>query len=86
MIISRLRTDKIEDSLHLIQEFIPGMKEIADLSKTEFLSDRRNPAVAEPYLRRAFEAILGICRHILARGYGFKDLDYDEIEENLARE
>ncbi len=34
---------------------------------SNILSDRRNPAAAESYLRRSLEAIFDIGRHILAK-------------------
>ncbi|MCX7792804.1 MAG: DUF86 domain-containing protein [Thermodesulfovibrionales bacterium] len=83
MVISSLRTDKIEKNLHLIQEFILGMKELSRLSLEEFLSDKRNPAAAESYLRRALETIFDTCRHILAKSYGFKELEYKEIAKKF---
>lgn len=70
MVISRLRVDK---------KFLLEIKELSHMPKIEFLSDKRNPAAAESYLRRALEAIFDICRHILAKGYGLKDLEYKEI-------
>lgn len=45
------------------------------LSEEEFLSDNRNYAATESYLRRALEAIFDICRHILSKMYGFKEIE-----------
>lgn len=83
MVISRLRVDKIEKNLHLIQEFLLGLKELSTLTEDDFLSDKRNPASAESYLRRSLEAIFDICRHILAKGYGLKELEYKEIAKEM---
>lgn len=83
MVISRLRIDKIEKNLHLIQEFLLGLKELSTLTEDDFLSDKRNPASAESYLRRSLEAIFDICRHILAKGYGLKELEYKEIAKEM---
>jgi uncharacterized protein YutE (UPF0331/DUF86 family) len=82
MVISKLNIDKIERNLSLIQEFLLELKNLSSLSKDEFLSDKRNPAAAESYLRRSLETIFDIGRHILAKSYGFKELEY----KNIARE
>ena len=46
------------------------------MSQEEFLADKRNPAVTESYLRRCLEAVFDLSRHILAKSYGFKELEY----------
>jgi uncharacterized protein YutE (UPF0331/DUF86 family) len=83
MVISRLQTDKIERNLSLIQEFLVELKRLALMTEDEFLSDRRNPAAAESYLRRSLEAVFDIGRHILAKSYGFKELEYKSIAIEL---
>ncbi|MEW6739251.1 MAG: type VII toxin-antitoxin system HepT family RNase toxin [Nitrospirota bacterium] len=83
MVISRLQTDKIEKNLSLIQEFLIELKRLSLMTEDEFLSDRRNPAAAESYLRRSLEAVFDIGRHILAKSYGFKDLEYKNIAIEL---
>lgn len=54
-----------------------------DRIEEEFLSDKRNPAAAESYLRRSLEAIFDVSRYILAKSYGFKDLEYKKIAMEL---
>jgi uncharacterized protein YutE (UPF0331/DUF86 family) len=49
----------------------------------EFLSDRKNPPFVESYLRRALEAVFDIGRHILAKTYGFKEIEYKAIAKEL---
>lgn len=83
MVISRLRIDKIEKNLSIIQEFLIEIKRLSLMSEEEFLSDKRNPAAAESYLRRSLEAIFDIGRHILAKTYGFKELEYKDIAREL---
>jgi uncharacterized protein YutE (UPF0331/DUF86 family) len=83
MVISRLNVDKIEKNLSLIQEFILKLRRLSTLPLDEFLSDYRNPASAESYLRRSLEAIFDTGRHILAKTYGFKDLEYKVIAKEL---
>lgn len=83
MVISRLHIDKIEKNLSLIQEFLAELKGLSMLPEEEFLSDKRNPAAAESYLRRSLEAIFDVSRHILAKSYGFKELEYKKIATEL---
>lgn len=83
MVISRLHIDKIEKNLYIIQEFLIELKRLSLISEEEFLSDKRNPAAAESYLRRSLEAIFDIGRHILAKSYGFKGLEYKDIAKEL---
>jgi uncharacterized protein YutE (UPF0331/DUF86 family) len=83
MVISKLNIDKIGKTLSLIQECIVELKKLSMMQKKEFLSDKRNPAAGESYLRRSLEAIFDIGRHLLAKSYGFKDLEYKKIALEL---
>ena len=85
MDISRLNLNKIQKEISLIQEFLVEMRSLSELSEEEFLSDRRNPAAAESYLRRSLECVFDISRHILAKTYGFKELEYKKIARELGR-
>ena len=55
---------------------------LADLN--EFLSDYRNPAAAESFLRRALEGVLDLGRHILSKGFGAGVVEYKQVAEGLA--
>lgn len=83
MVISRLHINRIEKNLSLIQEFLTELKKLSLLPEDEFLSDKRNPAAAESYLRRSLETVFNIGRHILAKSYGFKELEYEKIALEL---
>ncbi|MBE0425219.1 MAG: DUF86 domain-containing protein [Nitrospirae bacterium] len=83
MVISRLHVDKIEKNLSLIQDSLLELKGLSKMSEEEFLSDRRNAAASESFLRRSLEAIFDIGRHILAKGYGFKEIEYKKIAIEL---
>jgi len=48
-----------------------------------FFLIKRNPSSAESYLRRSLEAIFDIGRHILAKTYGLKELEYKDIARQL---
>ncbi len=53
------------------------------MAKGDFLSDRKNPPFVESYLRRSLEAIFDVGRHILAKTYGFKEIEYKVIAKEL---
>jgi uncharacterized protein YutE (UPF0331/DUF86 family) len=59
---------------------------ISRFSKDDFLSDKRNPAASESFLRHAIESIFDIGRHILAKLKSKKILEYKEIAELLGAE
>jgi uncharacterized protein YutE (UPF0331/DUF86 family) len=83
MVISKLNIDKIEKNLSLVQGFISELKGLSVLAEKDFLSDKRIPAAAESYLRRSLESVFDIGRHILAKSYGFKELEYKKIALEL---
>jgi len=83
MVISKSHIHKIEKNLSLIQEFLSELKDLSRMSEEDFLADKRNPAAAESYLRRSLEAAFDVGRHILAKSYGFKELEYKKIALEL---
>jgi len=84
MVISRLHIDKIEKTLFLMQELLGELKVLSEMPREEFLADKRNAAAAESYLRRSIESIFDIGRHILAKTYGLKELEYKKIAQGLS--
>jgi uncharacterized protein YutE (UPF0331/DUF86 family) len=83
MDISRLNLNRIESYLATIQGFLAELREFSAMSQEEFLADKRNPAATEGYLRRCLEAVFDLSRHILAKSYGFKELEYKKIASTL---
>jgi uncharacterized protein YutE (UPF0331/DUF86 family) len=83
MVISKLNFNKIQDNLNLIGEFLEKLKRLLKLTKDEFLSDERNPAATESFLRRCIEAIFDVGRHILSKSFSFKSLEYKEVAKEL---
>jgi len=83
MVISKLNLNKIQENLNLIGEFLEKLRKLAQLPKDEFLSDERNPAASESFLRRCIEAIFDIGRHILSKSFAFKSLEYKEVAQEL---
>lgn len=85
MVISKLHLDRIEDSLSIIQSFLKELKCFTSMDKETFLSDTRNPAAVESFLRRSLEAIFDVGRHIIAKSYGCKELEYKKIAVELGK-
>jgi len=83
MVISKLNLNRIEENLNLIGGFLEKLKKLSKLPMDEFLADERNPAAAESFLRRCIETIFDIGRHILAKSFAFKPLEYKEIAREL---
>jgi len=83
MVISKLNFNKIQENLNLIGEFLEKLKRLLKLTKDEFLSDERNPAATESFLRRCIEAIFNVGRHILSKSFSFKSLEYKEVAKEL---
>jgi uncharacterized protein YutE (UPF0331/DUF86 family) len=52
--------------------------------KQFFFADRHKIAAAESYLRRAFEALFDIGRHILAKRFAYPAAEYKEIAKGLS--
>lgn len=85
MVISKLNLEKIEKNISFIQECVNELKNLSLLSEEEFLSDNRNYAASESYLRRALEAMFDICRHILSKMYGFKEIEYKKVALEIGK-
>lgn len=83
MVISKLNFNKVQENLNLIGEFLEKLKRLLKLTKDEFLSDERNPAATESFLRRCIEAIFDVGRHILSKSFSFKSLEYKEVAKEL---
>lgn len=80
----QLNITLIQDRLTIIRNSIIEMKNLANLSKQAFISDSRNYAACETFLRHALEAMFDIGRHILARIGGFRlELEYKSIARGL---
>jgi uncharacterized protein YutE (UPF0331/DUF86 family) len=68
-----------------VREMITALRGLPLASHEAFFADRRNPAAAESYLRRALEALLDLARHMLARGFGVAPAEYKEVARGLER-
>ncbi|NSW76941.1 MAG: DUF86 domain-containing protein [Candidatus Atribacteria bacterium] len=74
----------IAQRLSFIDSFLRELYKLSALDKASFLSDKRNPAAGESFLRRTLEAIFDIGRHILAKtGYMDMATEYKAIAQGL---
>lgn len=83
MVISNLNTARVLELLRFIEGCLEELRPFSAMTLEEFLSDRKNPPFVESYLRRALEAVFDIGRHILAKTYGFKDIEYKVVAKEL---
>ena len=82
---SRLREKVVSERIKWIREMLTRLKSLPLENHETFISDPRNVAAAESYLRRGLEALLDLGRHILARGFGDAVVEYKEISHGLLR-
>jgi len=74
----------INERLILIDSFLKELYELAVLDEDSFISQKRNTAACESFLRRTLEAIFDIGRHILAKtGYIDMATEYKSIAKGL---
>ena len=84
MIPGRIRSDVVAERIAWIREMIASIKHLPLSDYEAFVSDPRNPAAAESYLRRGIEALLDLGRHILAKGFGIAVTEYKDIGVRLS--
>jgi uncharacterized protein YutE (UPF0331/DUF86 family) len=67
-----------------VREMIQSIGELPLQDKPEFLRNKHHVAAAESYLRRTFEALFDIGRHILVKKFASRATEYKEIAQGLA--
>lgn len=85
MVISSLNISRVLELLRYLEGCLQELKPFSAMKKEEFLSDRKNPPFVESYLRRSLEVVFDICRHILSRSYGFKEIEYKAIAKEMGK-
>ncbi|MCX5842155.1 MAG: DUF86 domain-containing protein, partial [Deltaproteobacteria bacterium] len=83
MVISSLNIPRVLDLIRLIESYLSELRPFSSTTKEVFLSDKKNPPFVESYLRRSLEAVFDIGRHILAKTYGSKAVEYKAIAKEL---
>jgi uncharacterized protein YutE (UPF0331/DUF86 family) len=81
---TRIRAEVVVERSALVRSMLDEIRRLPLEDLEEFLGDRRNPASAESFLRRALETLLDLGRHIAARGFGHAAVEYKEIPRALA--
>lgn len=75
----------INERLLLINSFLKELHELASLDENTFISQKRNTAACESFLRRTLEVVFDIGRHILAKtGHIDMSTEYKSIAKGLA--
>jgi uncharacterized protein YutE (UPF0331/DUF86 family) len=74
-----MRAKIIAERISWIRGMLEHIRALPLDSLDSFLSDPRNVAAAESYLRRGLEALLDLGRHVLAKGFGQPVVEYKEI-------
>ena len=80
---SGLREKVITERTAWIRKMLEEINNLPIDSYDSFVSDPRNIAAAESYLRRALEALMDLARHILAKGFGKAVPEYKMVSLNL---
>jgi uncharacterized protein YutE (UPF0331/DUF86 family) len=78
---------KVHSKLSIIRESLSELESLAKIPKDDFLSDKKNFAVAEHYLRRTLEAVFDIAGHIVSRyplSSGKRPHTYKDLARTLA--
>lgn len=80
---SQIRADVVAERISWIRSMTESARNLPIAGFEEFISDPRNVAAAESYLRRAVEALLDLGRHILSKGFGISVTEYKDIATRL---
>lgn len=80
-----IRKTVVAERVAWIGDLLSGIRALPLSSLEEFLSDPRNVAAAESYLRRALEALHDLGRHLLAKGFGEAVTEYKAVATGLLR-
>ncbi|MFA4915553.1 MAG: DUF86 domain-containing protein [Syntrophales bacterium] len=83
MVISNLNITRILDLIRLKESYLSELHTLSSMTKEAFLSDKKNPPFVESYLRRSLEAVFDIGRHILAKTYGSRGIEYKVVAREL---
>jgi uncharacterized protein YutE (UPF0331/DUF86 family) len=75
----RVNLKIVSDRVTLARRYLADLEELRSRGAAAFVADRRNPAAAESFLRRAIEALFDAARHLLAKGHGLAGLEYRDV-------
>ncbi len=83
---SHVRAGVVLERVSWVREMIRSIQALPISTYDEFVSDKRNVASAESFLRRGIEALLDLGRHILVKGFAVAVAEYKEIGSRLHEE
>jgi uncharacterized protein YutE (UPF0331/DUF86 family) len=75
----RIDLEVVAERLDIAAACLRDLRALPTASLDDFLSDPRNPAAAESFLRRALEALLDVARHLLAKAFGDAAVEYRSV-------
>jgi uncharacterized protein YutE (UPF0331/DUF86 family) len=78
-----IRASVVTERISWIRSMTSAIRNLPLGSFEEFVSDPRNVAAAESYLRRGIEALLDLGRHLLSKGFGVAVVEYKEVGARL---
>jgi uncharacterized protein YutE (UPF0331/DUF86 family) len=81
-----IRASIVSERIAWVRSMVRSIRELPLDSFDDFVSDSRNVAAAESYLRRGLEALLDLGRHLLAKGFGLAVTEYKDIGLKLGEE
>ncbi|MGM0760110.1 MAG: type VII toxin-antitoxin system HepT family RNase toxin [Thermodesulfobacteriota bacterium] len=81
---TRIRASVVSERAAWVRSMLLAIQDLPMDSYAQFVSDPRNVAAAESFLRRSIEALLDLGRHILAKGFAYAVTEYKEIGDGLA--
>jgi len=73
----------VTDKLAATRRMLDGIRSLPLEDLAAFTADQRMVAAGESYLRRALEALLDLCRHVLAKGFARAPAEYAEVARQL---
>jgi len=80
---AEIRRVVVADKITLVRRMLDGIGSLPLASFVAFTAEPHKVAAAESYLRRALEALLDLCRHVLAKGFGRAPAEYAEVARQL---
>jgi len=75
----RVNLKVVSDRVDLARRYLADLEALRAQGADVFAGDRRNPAAAESFLRRAIEALFDAARHLLAKGHGLAGLECRDV-------
>jgi uncharacterized protein YutE (UPF0331/DUF86 family) len=84
MVEGKINKKVVIDRISWIKRMLELISALPLDKRENFLSDHRNIASAESYLRRALEALFDLSRHILVKEFGVPAVEYKEVARLLA--